>query len=74
MGRVWESLIEIGRELYREGAANSNTLLPYLLVWIWGITSSESYFARTKAEWNLSAKVVWNSDHGKKHFIMDPSM
>ena len=28
MGRVGESLIEIGRELYREGAANSNFLPP----------------------------------------------
>ena len=40
MGRVGESLIEIRRELYREGAANSNALPPYLLVQLWGMTRS----------------------------------
>ena len=38
--RLGESLIEIGRELYREGAANSNVPALYLLVSIQGITSS----------------------------------
>ena len=43
MRRVGESLIAVGRELYREGATNSNILLPYLLVRIRGVTrSSES--------------------------------
>ena len=40
MGWVGESLIALGRELYSEGAANSNALLPYLLVRIRGITRS----------------------------------
>ena len=41
--RVGESLIAMGRELYRDRATNTNILPPYLLVQIRGVTkSSES--------------------------------
>ena len=40
MGMVGESLIPMGRELYRDGATNSNILPPYLLVRVCGVTRS----------------------------------